>query len=943
MKFIKRDNITVMLGAFSLMIMILFAYLTRIEQDIEAYTGQSEALSSLFVLDKEFENFLLRKFSFANYDRINAKSEAFRSTLETFSGISQAAPFRQRYEYLKRAFEEKAETIERFKSSNASVLNSIHVLYDLQRNIALDSTIPQEQLKRVNEALFRLMQFASGIHTDEAEIDQRLEALKADSDFKKHPRLRNFHAHAKVMLNNAHTINRLAQTIDDDRLYRALSALRSYLEERYLRDLSVQKGIAILFFISIFIVLTVLIRMHLRSMRAKQELQAFKFAVQHSDNSIVMTNPDKQIVYVNEVLERTSGYTAKELLGRSPGILKSGEHSREFYDEMNRSLDRGEPWEGELINRRKDGSLYYEKASIVPVFLDEQLIYFLAIKLDISKYIEQTKALEQSAAVFENTEEAIMITDRDNQITSVNRAFTEMLGYEEEEVIGKDPKILQSGRHGSSFYEEMWSRLARHGVWHNKIYNRTKSGEIIPFWMTIKAIKDESGQIGSYTAIQTDLREIERSQARADYLAYHDSLTGLANRVNLEEYLAHAVKVSKRNRTNLALLFIDLDRFKVINDSLGHHIGDEMLRKVARRIQSVLRDADTIARWGGDEFVVILEDIHKKSDPAHIAQKILTVIQAPIAIASYKLQTTASIGISLFPDDGASGAEIIKNADSAMYHAKSLGKNNYHYYTESLSVESHRRLAMEQALQKALERRELSVVYQPQYDLRTQKIIGMEALVRWSHPELGAVSPSEFIPMAEDTGIIVPIGEFVFEEACRAYSTFSASGLEFESISVNVSSIQFRHEQLLERFIAIAKAHKTPPERIRIEITERYLMEYSSGNLTILEDFRRHGFKISIDDFGTGYSSMNYLKQLPLDSIKIDKSFVEELPHDQNDIAITKAIIALAKSLGYTIVAEGVETEAQERFLMEQGCRFAQGFLFCKPLGCEELIGKFAP
>jgi PAS domain S-box-containing protein len=379
MKFIKRDNITVMLGAFSLMILILFVYLIRIEQDIEAYTGKSKALSSLFVLDKEFDNFLLRKFSFANYDRINTRTEAFCSTLETFSDISSAAPFRQRYDYLKRAFEEKAETIERFKSSNASVLNSIHVLYDLQRNIALDSTISQEQLKQVNEALFRLMQFASDIHADEAEINQRLEAIKADSDFNRQPRLRNFHAHAKVMLNNAHTINRLAQMIDDHRLHRALSALRTYLENRYLRNLTVQKGIAILFFISIFIVLTVLIRMHLRSMRDKQELQAFKFAVQHSDNSIVMTDPDKRIVYVNEGFERTSGYTAQELLGRNPGILKSGEHAREFYDEMNRILDRGEPWEGELINRRKDGSLYYEKASIVPVFLDKQLIYFLAI------------------------------------------------------------------------------------------------------------------------------------------------------------------------------------------------------------------------------------------------------------------------------------------------------------------------------------------------------------------------------------------------------------------------------------------------------------------------------------------------------------------------------------------------------------------------------------
>jgi diguanylate cyclase (GGDEF)-like protein/PAS domain S-box-containing protein len=651
-----------------------------------------------------------------------------------------------------------------------------------------------------------------------------------------------------------------------------------------------------------------------------------------------MTDPDRKIVYVNDIFERESGYTKEEVLGKDPKFLKSDAQDQQFFDEMNDKLNRGIQWEGEFINRHKNGSLYYEKASIVPIFLNDKLINYLAIKLNITKYVRQRQQLEQSAAVFDNTEDAIMITDGGNCIISVNRAFESMMGYREEEVLGKNPRILKSGKQSAYFYQSMWHSIMTIGVWKGKVYDRTKNGSIIPAWLTIKAVKDDKGEIGSFISIHTDLQDIIKTQERADFLAFHDSLTGLPNRINFEEHLAHLLKIASRNDTNVAVLFIDLDRFKVINDTLGHQVGDEMLKTVAQRIKRVLRDTDMLARIGGDEFVVILESITQQSDPAHVGKKILEAVKEPIKIGNTSLNTTASIGIALYPDDGLDGNTIIKHADSAMYHAKDLGKNNYQYYTEKLSYNVHQRLELEQALQTALRDNEFFLFYQPQYDLKTLEITGVEALLRWHSKTLGLISPAEFIPVAEDNGMIIKIGEFAFGTACKAFKRFKNAGLNLETIAVNVSSIQFREENLMERFLSITADAGISPGNIEIEITERYIMEYTTTNMTILEDFRNLGFKISIDDFGTGYSSMSYLKKMPLDTIKIDKSFINDIPEDNNDVEITKAIIVLSKSLGYSVVAEGIEKEEQENFLRKHNCDVGQGYHFSKPLGENDFI-----
>ncbi len=445
-------------------------------------------------------------------------------------------------------------------------------------------------------------------------------------------------------------------------------------------------------------------------------------------------------------------------------------------------------------------------------------------------------------------------------------------------------------------------------------------------------INNKNVELANINVRLTDQKE------KIQHLADHDSLTGLPNRQNFIKQLEHAVSIAQRQQLKLAILFIDLDRFKNINDTLGHHVGDEMLKVLSRKLNSVLRGSDTLARVGGDEFIVLMQAISGDDDPAFVAEKIHAIVKEPINILEYNLNNTASIGIALFPNDGEDPATLIKNADSAMYFAKDEGKDNYQYYTKDLSEQIHRRLELEHALRNAVENQELSLHFQPQLDLNSGKVLGAEALLRWNHPELGSVSPLEFIPVAEDSGLIVDIGEWVFRNACQEFLNWRESDCAVESIAINVSSVQFNQGDIAQTFNSIIEQLGVDARHIEIEITEHYLMEHTAHNKHVLDSLRKIGFRISVDDFGTGYSSMSYLKALPLDTIKIDKSFIDDIPHDQNDVQITKAILAMSHSLDYTVIAEGIEKEEQLQLLRELNCNIGQGYLFSKPLPSTELI-----
>jgi len=943
----KFDNISILLTLFIALLISLFFYLYNVERSIQNYTINHDNVTKLELVDKDLNHFSISMNQFSNYDSINQNLEDFLQTFKILKkNIYEEYPnnliLQRKLKQVFNYFQIKSSDIEYFKSLNSSLISGSHFLFDLQSRIEDEKGVSLKAKNLINETLFYLLRYTASDYIDKDYVLKKLHEVQELNKILQHPFIENFYNQSIIMLETLSTLKNTSFAIQSSKLYKSIVELNEVLDSIYQKNLFIQKVIAVLFFVSTLFLLVIMIIIHFRALKNKKELLAFKYAMQHSDNTIVITDPTRNITFVNDVFEKTTGYSAEEALGKNPRILKSDQHDEEFYQSMNKKLDNGEKWEGEFINKRKDGTLLYEKASIVPVFLNNKLISYLAIKLDITEYVEQNMKLAQAASVFENTEEAIIIADENGKVTSINSSFSKIYGYVLDEVKGKNLSILHSGMQDHTFYQDMWNQIIENGLWRGKIINKTKSGEIIPIWATIKKISNQFGKIVNYTAIQTDLRELENSQAKADYLAYHDPLTGLYNRVNFEEYLSHALFVAKRNETMLAILFIDLDRFKVINDTLGHDIGDEVLITVAGRLKKALRESDFISRWGGDEFVVIVENLTTASEAAVVATNIIDTLKEPMNIQSHHLVTTASIGISLYPENGEDMNTLIKHADSAMYLAKDMGKNNFRYYTDELSKEIQYKLDIDMALHNAIEKNEIYMVFQPQYDLKTKELISVEALVRWENDELGFVPPDKFIPIAEDSGIIVSLGYFIFEESCKAYKKLRDANVKMKQIAINVSSIQFKEPHLLDTFISIAKRHNLDPSEIEIEITERFIMEHTIANMNMLQNFRNYGFKISIDDFGTGYSSMSYLKQLPVDTIKIDKSFVDDIEHDSSDNAIIEAIIALSKTLGYSIVAEGIERIEQEDFLEKVNCDIGQGYLYAKPLSCSEIIDRFS-
>jgi diguanylate cyclase (GGDEF)-like protein/PAS domain S-box-containing protein len=940
------DKTTIILSLFLLFIALLFVYIFQIEKNMHLYAKNKEYLVQLQFIDKDFDHFSRSFNSFKNYDIIDAQEKKFE---EIFAKLQENLKLsseennelKSLLKQISLSYLSKVDDLEYSKATNSSLLNSSHFLFDLQSTIQNDTKLSLQTKSTINELLFYLLKYISSDYIDKNTIQKRLQHLQQIAKKENSPYLHTFYKQAKQMLQTVHELKEVSLSIHNNPLQKKLQELQELLTNSYNEAISKQSSIAFFLFISVLILLVFLIILHIKSVKVQQELSAFKVAIEHSDNTVVITDTQRCITYVNETFEKTSGYKGQEVLGKNPNILKSGLQSQDFYEELNAKLSRNQKWEGEFINKRKDGTLFYEKASIVPLLFNNKPFAYLALKLDITEYVEQNQKLAQAASVFENTEEAIIIADNQGKVLSVNSAFTKIYGYSLEDVKGHSLRLLHSNKHDENFYKHMWQELQKKGIWRNKIINKTKNGTLVPVWTTIKCIVDEKGSVVNYTAIQTDLRELESSQAEANYLAYHDPLTGLYNRVNFEEYLNHILPLSKRNNSLLALLFIDLDRFKVINDTLGHDIGDRVLIEVAQRLKKIMRESDFIARWGGDEFVVILENLHSASDAARVAKHIVEALQQPIQVEKNKLLTTASIGIALCPEDSTDAQTLIKYADSAMYLAKDKGKNNYRFYTAELSKGVQKKLAIDMSLHNALVNNEMYMMFQAQYSLKTKEIVAAEALIRWENKKLGFIPPDQFIPIAEDSGAIIKIGYFVFEESCKALCSFRNAGIALQYIAVNVSSIQFRDAQLLENFLAIIQKHSLQASDIEIEITERFMMEQTSQNMQLLQKFRDKGFKISIDDFGTGYSSMSYLKELPIDTIKIDKSFVDDINENNSNNIIIEAIIALARTLGYIIVAEGIETKQQEDFLQKVHSDIGQGYLFSRPKKVEDFIREF--
>ena len=562
------------------------------------------------------------------------------------------------------------------------------------------------------------------------------------------------------------------------------------------------------------------------------------------------------------------------------------------------------------------------------------------VNQDITERKAAEERLRQAAQVFESTSEGVIVTDSGGRIQAVNPAFTRITGYGEGEVRGKTPSVLRSGRHDAAFYAAMWEVLTAHGQWRGEVWNRRKDGEIYPEWLTISAVRDDGGHTSHYVAVFTDISVLKRSQEHLEFLARHDALTGLPNRLMLKDRLERALAKARRRRGTVALLFLDLDGFKGVNDSLGHAVGDQLLTIVARRMRERLRVGDTLGRLGGDEFLIVLEQRVREGDAARVAELLLQLLAEPIAIGQHELFISASIGISLYPDDGDDLDTLLRNADLAMYRAKDMGRNQYQFYAPELSTCALERHGLENALRGALGRGELLVHYQPQVELGSRRLQGVEALVRWQHPQLGLVPPIRFIPLAEDIGLISDIGHWVLREACRQLVAWRAAGIDVPRVAVNCSMQQIEGNRLLRAVEDILKETGLPPADLELEVTESMLMGQSARALETLNGLRARGVQLAVDDFGTGYSSLGRLHRLPIDRLKIDRSFIAEIGTKGGHEAIARAIIGLGADLGLDVIAEGVEHEDQARFLMGEGCHFAQGWLFGKALPADVFAAR---
>jgi diguanylate cyclase (GGDEF)-like protein/PAS domain S-box-containing protein len=565
------------------------------------------------------------------------------------------------------------------------------------------------------------------------------------------------------------------------------------------------------------------------------------------------------------------------------------------------------------------------------VMLREQQEVVMVIR-DITQRKHQEAELRLWAKVFEGSNEAIMILDDQFRIVLVNKTYEKMMGFSAEDVLGVDAAQIGASQHPRGFFRNLIAILNERGAWLGELSNRRKNGETFPSWFSISRVLGSDGQIENYIAIFTDISERKKSRERLDFLAHHDSLTELPNRTLLNDRLEMAINTAKRRQEKVGLLFIDLDRFKNINDSLGHAAGDQILRQTALRLKKVIRNDDTVARLGGDEFVVLLPRVHDERDLAEVAIKVREELLKPYLVEEMPLHLSPSIGIAIYPEDGSSPSELIKNADAAMYLAKEKGRNNYQFYTPLLNSRTLDRLKLEYDLRQALELGQFELHYQPQMDATNQQLYGAEALIRWRHPERGLVQPNDFIPLAEEIGLIIPIGNWVIAEAARQVTRWQAEGAISLVVSVNISALQFHQPGFMAEVQTIMDDAGAAPQSLELELTESMLMSDMDASIEVLQKFRDLGYRIAIDDFGTGFSCLNYLRRLPVNILKIDQSFVRDMQSDEASLAIVSYIIRLAQSLGMDTIAEGVETSHEMTLLVNEGCRLMQGYHFSKPL-----------
>ena len=679
---------------------------------------------------------------------------------------------------------------------------------------------------------------------------------------------------------------------------------------------------------------------------ARTQLELLSRAIEQSPFAVVITDGDGRIEYCNPSLAQLTGYEPEEVIGQLPSMWKSGETDDDTYRELWDAVLAGRRWQGEMRNRRKDGSVYWERQTISSIRDAEgRISNMISIKEDTSLLREMAQALSIREQALASSSNGIMITRSsadDHSIMYVNPAFERITGYRADEVIGLEGRFLVRDDLAQPGLNEIRAALHEKRAGHAVLRNYRKDGSL--FWneLHIAPISDLSRhETTHFVSVINDVSERIHYQQAIEHQATHDNLTGLANRTLLHDRISQAIAFGRRSGRSVAVMLLDLDHFKHVNDAYGHSAGDDLLKEVAARLRLCVRESDTVARLGGDEFVIVLVDLVQPEDVEGIAEKITETMSQPIPIGGDReAYVGASIGISIYPRDGEHGETLLRNADMAMYRVKEHGRNSVRLFSPEMATMAIERVDMEGALRRAIERKELLLHYQPKIDLATRRIVGAEALVRWQHPQIGLVHPNEFIPLAEETGLVVPLGAWVMKEAFRQHSAWRIAGLPPVKLAINLSARQFRLENLPEIVEGALRETGASPDAFIFELTESMVMQDAERALSVMHALKQLGIALSLDDFGTGYSSLSYLRRFPIDEVKIDRSFVRDLHHDPDDAAIASAVVALAKSLGLRVVAEGVELEAQVHVLEQLGCGQVQGFFFGRPLSVDDFEAR---
>lgn len=675
-------------------------------------------------------------------------------------------------------------------------------------------------------------------------------------------------------------------------------------------------------------------------------------AIEQNPHAVVITDPQGRVIYCNPAFTRMTGYTLTEIEGHTPALWQSGMTPEPLYREMWQRIAAGEAWEGEIRNRRKDGALYWERQHIAPLRdASGQIVRLIAIKEDITHLREVEQALLLREQALASTNNGIMIShavEDDHSIMYVNPAFERITGYTAQEAVGRIGRFLMRDDLAQPGLNEIRTALREKRPGHAVLRSYRKDGTM--FWneLFISPISDASRHdVTHFVSVVNDVSDRMQYQTALEHQATHDNLTGLANRNLLNDRIAQAIGHARRVDRQVAVLLLDLDHFKHVNDAYGHTAGDTLLKEISARLRGCVREIDTVARLGGDEFVIVLTDLTQAEDAEHIAGKIRDTLAAPIRIEGREMFVGASIGIALYPRDGEHGEILLRNADIAMYRVKEHGRNNVHRFSPELASLALDRVDLEGSLRRALERHEFTLHYQPKVDVISRRIVGAEALLRWEQPQVGLIYPGEFVRLAEETGLILPIGAWVIREAFRQQAAWRDAGLPPIKLSINISPRQFRQEDLIQFVADALRETGADPAAFTFELTESMVMHDVESTLASLRALKQLGIALSLDDFGTGYSSLSYLRRFPIDEVKIDRSFVSELHHNEDDAAIAAAVVAMAHSLGLRVVAEGVELDAQFAALEKLGCHEVQGYLLGRPIDAETftalLSGQVSP